>query len=117
MKTSAEVFEEYYQQWQSFSQSEAVVLSSRAEDYLDSAPFQAIVEMGEAAVPYIIEKLQSDESAHFLIHALERITQKRFTPAEIAAAGSRYGTPLGNQGFAALWCEWWDKQHSEKPGG
>jgi hypothetical protein len=69
--------------------------------------------MGEAAVPHIIAKLQTDEGAHFLIHALERITNHRFTPEEVEAAQRRYGKPLGNQGYARLWTDWWNQKEKK----
>lgn len=117
MKNIDEAFEDSYQKWKSFIQSDAVALSSRDEDYVNNPHFQAIVNLGKEAVPYIIQKLQTDESAHFLIHALESITQHQFTPAEVAAAQARSGAPLGNQGYAAMWQDWWNKQSSGEPEG
>jgi len=110
MTDVAQKFEDYYQRWKAFAQSEAVSLSSADEDYLKDPNFDAIVELGYAAVPYIIDKLETDEIAHFLIHALERITHKQFSPTEIEAAEASYGSPLGNQGYAALWRDWWQRQ-------
>ena len=117
MKNIAEAFEDYYQTWKSFTQSDDVVLSSFSEEYINNPHFQAMVDLGPEAVPDIIQKLQTDESAHFLIHALERITHKRFTPAEMATAQARYGAPLGNQGCAAMWQDWWNKQHAGEAEG
>jgi hypothetical protein len=113
MKSSAETFEDYYQRWKSFIENDAISLSSRDDDYINIPQFQAIVDLGPEAVPHIIEKLQTDEGAHFLIHALERITHKRFTPKEVKAAQARYGETLGNQGLAAMWVDWW-KEHAEE---
>jgi hypothetical protein len=110
MKTLAEIFEDHYQNWKSFIRNDAVFVSSLDEDYINNHHFQAIVDLGEAALPYIVEKLRTDEDAHFLIHAMEQITHKRFTPSEIAAAQASFGSPLGNQGFAAMWVDWWSKQ-------
>ena len=114
MKNSAFVFENRYQQWRSFCQSGTTRLSSISDPYINNSYFQAIVDIGDEAVPYIIEKLQTDEDAHFLIHALERITKKRFTPEEIRVAQTLYGTPLGNQGYAVMWRDWWTKQMEGK---
>jgi hypothetical protein len=114
MKDAAEIFEDHYQRWKSFCQSEAVRLESSDEAYINNAHFEAMVDMGEEAVPGMIEKLRSDEAAHFLVRALERITNKRFTQEEIEAARSRYGAPLGNQGYAAMWVDWWDRQRGGK---
>ncbi len=112
MNDIAETFGNYYQRWKSFTQNGAISLSSRDDDYINNPHFQAIVDLGPEAVPHIIEKLGTDEDAHFLIHALERITNKRFTPNEVKAAQARYGETLGNQGFAAMWKDWWNKGHS-----
>ena len=70
--------------------------------------------MGEEALPYIFEKLDTDEDAHFLIHALNKITNKRFTIEEINAAKAHYGSILGNQGYAVMWRTWWDEQKKIK---
>ena len=117
MKNIGEVFEDYYQKWKSFTQSDPVALASSDEDYINNPHFQAIVDLGEDAVPYILHKFKTDESAHFLIHALEGITHHRFTPAEMTAAQTRYGAPLGNQGFAAMWRDWWNTHHSGESEG
>ncbi len=110
MMTDAIIFEDHYQKWKSFCQSDEVMLSSSDDDYIDNEHFRAIVNMGEEAVPHIIEKLQTDADAHFLIHALRRITGRQFTTAEIEAAQSRYGAPMGNQGYAAIWVDWWKRR-------
>jgi hypothetical protein len=112
MKNIAAEFERHYQDWKTFIASGDLVLSSISEDYTNNPHFQAIVDLGPDAVPYIIEKFDTDEEAHFLIHALERITNKRFTSSEVEAAQARYGETLGNQGFAAMWKDWWIKKHS-----
>lgn len=114
MKNIAEAFEDRYQAWKSFTQGDEVSLSSFSKDYINNPHFEAIVDLGPEAVPYIIKKFETDDSAHFLIHALERITHKSFTPEELAAAQARYGSPLGNQGFAAMWRDWWNEQQSEE---
>ena len=88
----------------------ATSLSSSDVDYASNPEFEAIVDMGEVAIPFIIEKLRIDDSAHFLIHALEKIMGKRFTRNEIEAGERRHGAPLGDQGFAAMWEEWWSRR-------
>lgn len=113
MQNIAEAFEDHYQKWKSFIANDAVSLSSADEDYLRNPHFEAIVNLGPGSVPYILEKLQTDDSAHFLVHALERITGKRFAPAEIEAARASPGSPLGNQGLVKLWQDWW-QQHGEE---
>jgi hypothetical protein len=116
MSSINEIFEDYYRKWKAAIQKDEVTLSSRSEDYINNPDFEAIVDLGPEAVPYILAKLQTDEDAHFLVYALERITNKKFTNDELAAARERYGAPLGNQGLAAMWQEWWDKQRSSDEG-
>jgi hypothetical protein len=113
MESTAERFEELFRRWMSVSRTDARSLISSDQAYTENPEFEAIVSMGEAAVPYIIAKLEADADAHFLIHALERITSKRFTRDEIEAAEPRYGKPLGNQGYARMWIDWW-KQAGKK---
>ena len=103
-----ETFEDRYRQWKAFiAGDDAISLSSSDAPYVSNPQFEAIVELGEPAIPFILEKIRTDDDAHFLVHAIERITGKRFTPRELEEGGRRHGSPLGNQGYAALWEEWW----------
>jgi ATP-dependent helicase/DNAse subunit B len=67
------LFEERYQQWKSFINIGTLSLSSFSDDYINNEQFQSIVDLGPEAIPFIIEKMKTDEDAHFLVHALERI--------------------------------------------
>lgn len=67
------LFEERYQQWKSFINTGTLSLSSSSDDYINNEQFQSIVDLGGEAIPFIIEKMKTDEDAHFLVHALERI--------------------------------------------
>jgi hypothetical protein len=69
-----ELFEERYQQWKSFINAGTLSLSSSSDDYVNNEQFQSIVALGPEAIPFIIQKMKTDEDAHFLVHALERIT-------------------------------------------
>ena len=109
-KDVAATFEEKYQEWKAYCARPDVAESSSDAARVDNRPFQEIVALGEEAIPYIIAKLKEDPDAHFLIHALSRITGRRFTPAEIEAAEKTYGSPLGNQGFARMWIDWWESK-------
>jgi hypothetical protein len=113
MENPAERFEELFQRWSASSETGLRSLSSSSSSYTENPEFEAIVDMGEAAVPYIIAKLETDAGAHFLINALEKLTNKRFTPEEVEAAERLYGKPLGNQGYARMWIDWW-KQLKQK---
>ena len=106
-----EEFEKRYHQWREACERD-LTLSLASDNACTRIPeFQEIVQLGRPALPYMIEKLRTDEAAHWLIYALEAITQKQFTKAEITAEAARTGTPLGNQGYARLWIAWWDKTH------
>ena len=85
-------------------------LSSGDAAYVDRPEFDAIVALGPAAVPRILETMETDPGAHFLVHALPRITGHRFTEAELAAARAEHGGALGTQAMAALWRAWWRSQ-------
>ena len=113
MESTWEAFEAHYRKWKAYIRSDAVVLASFDEAYVANPSFQAMVDIGPDALPYLIEKLRTDEEAHFLIHVLSEITKKRFTPEEIAMAQVRYDTPLGNQHYAAMWLDWW-AEHGTK---
>lgn len=109
---SRAIFENYYQQWKAFCQSDLIVLSSSDDVYINNPHFKSIVNMGEEVVPFLMEKLQTDGEAHFLIHALAQITNHQFTSEEIKSVQANYGTPIGNQAYSKLWLSWWDQQQS-----
>jgi len=67
------LFEERYQQWKSFIHTGTLSLSSFTDDYINNEQFQSIVDLGPEAIPFIIEKMKTDEDAQFLVHAIERI--------------------------------------------
>lgn len=107
MSDLAGVFAERYQEWQRHCSRSEVSESSSDRAYIDDPSFAALVALGEEAVPLIIDKLGSDPDAHFLVHALARITGVRFAAEELAEARREFGDPLGNQGLAQLWLRWW----------
>lgn len=108
-----ERFEQLYGEWTRSLQQSTTPYSSSDRDFIQNPPFEAIVDLGPDALPFIMEKLRSDAQAHFLIHALSRITGKRFSPEEIAASSSSADGPIGNQALARLWLSWWDSQQRE----
>jgi hypothetical protein len=105
------LFEQAYEKWKTYCARPEVMEQSRDEAYINNGPFREIVALGEEALPLIIRKLNEDEGAHFLIHALSAITGKRFSSEELDKAAARSGSPLGNQGFARLWIEWWETRN------
>lgn len=79
--------------------------------YSNNVHFQAIIDLGDAVIPFVIETLKEhDEYSHFMVNALQKITNYRFNQQEIAAAELLFGHPLGNQIFAYLWIGWWRKK-------
>jgi len=110
MDAHRERFEQYYRKWKTHIQDDEIALSSSDDAYIQNPPYRAMVAMGWDAVPHIIEKLRTDEDAHFLIHALKEITGKQFMEDDIKAARAQYGRPLGNQAYAAMWIEWWNER-------
>ena len=103
-----EQFEQLYRAWSNDVQHNMNPYSSSDRDYIQSPHFDAIVDLGSEALPFIMEKLRWDEHAHFLIHALARITGKHFSPEEVAASRSPADGPIGNQAIVQLWLSWWD---------
>jgi hypothetical protein len=103
-------FEDAYLRWIHYCNSPEVMEHSSNAAYCDNDPFRDMVALGEAAIPYIIGKLKSDEESHFLVWALEQIAPGTFGAREIELAKSRYGEPLGNQGRARMWIEWWEQR-------
>jgi hypothetical protein len=111
-----EQFERLYEEWSRSVQDASIAYSSSDRDYIQNPHFDAIVELGHDALPFIMEKLRSDEGAHFLIHALTRITGRRFPPGEAEADRASAGEPIGNQAIARLWLSWWDSRHTDTEG-
>jgi hypothetical protein len=101
-------FEDFYRQWRAHCARPEVMEHSSDAAYIENSPFQAIVDLGEAAIPFLVAKLKRAPEAHFLVHALERVAPKTFSAEEIDNAKRKYGSPLGNQGFARMWIEWWE---------
>jgi hypothetical protein len=103
-------FENAYVKWRSYCEQAGVAEYSSDQPYIDNPPFRDIVALGPTVVPLIIGKMKSDPAAHFLIHALEQITGRRFSPQEIEIAKQKYGSPLGNQGYVRMWIDWWERE-------
>ncbi|PIZ29863.1 MAG: hypothetical protein COY42_34850 [Armatimonadetes bacterium CG_4_10_14_0_8_um_filter_66_14] len=93
-------FERAYSTWRRYIQSQGIGSSSDGP-YINNQPFQEIVALGPQAVPLIIAKASTDPGAHFLVHALSKITRKVFSVEQRLRHG------YGNQAQAALWREWW----------
>ena len=96
--------------------SGATELSSDDAAYTSLPSFRALVELGWPAVPHMIEKLRTDEEAHFLIHALAEITGEHPLYEETGAGGRPPERPLGNQAEAAAWIAWWEaRERTDAP--
>ncbi|MCC6368245.1 MAG: hypothetical protein IT165_32365 [Bryobacterales bacterium] len=103
-------FEEAYGRWLEYCKRPEIMEASTNSAYCDNDPFREMVALGEAAIPYIIGRLKSDEEAHFLVWALEEIAPGTFRAEDVERARARYGDPLGNQGRARMWIEWWEQR-------
>jgi len=99
-------FEQAYAAWRDYIPQ--VALHSDNSAYTDNTAFEAMVDLGPKVVPLIIAQLKTDPAAHFLVHALARITHKRVRPADPNAV-------VGNQGLALLWVEWFEGGHEQTP--
>jgi hypothetical protein len=106
-------FEHVYENWKSYVARSGAMEHSADEAYINNPAFHEIVALGPDAISLIIDKLQRDPDAHFLVHALPELTGKSFLATEIEAAREKYGSPLGNQGYARMWIDWW-KQSEKK---
>lgn len=113
IETVGERFERLYGDWWKHVQQNMNPYSSSDRDYIENRHFDAMVDLGPDAVPYIMEILRADENAHFLIHALSRITGKEFSHAEIDAFRTPAEHSVGNQTFVRLWLSWWDSQQTK----
>jgi len=113
-EATSEHFERLYREWRSHVDRSVTPYSSSDHHYIQNPHFDAIVNLGSDALPFIMEKLRSNEYAHFLIHALARITGKRFSLEELRACRPLADGPLGNQAFVQLWLSWWDSQQLAK---
>lgn len=107
--TISKRFEQRYSEWSSYIRN-MNSYSSSDRDYVQNSHFEAIIDLGSEAVPFIMAKLKSEEHAHFLVHALAIITGKRFSAEEIATYRKTTDSPLGNQAMAEVWLSWWDAQ-------
>jgi hypothetical protein len=119
MKT---LFESRYGAWKEYIKQPAVRVNSADSAYTDNKPFEEIVELGIPALPYIVEKLEKDTSAHFLIYAMKRMTKKKFVLKKVGEG--RYITDdfpgmviegSGNQRRAKLWIRWWKEGRKQTP--
>lgn len=75
-------FNENYNKWQQYISKPEVKISSNSSVYINNEPFRRIINMGEEALPLIIEKMKNgknenwNESQFFLWHAARDITGK-----------------------------------------
>ena len=109
MQSIRDRFETLYRQWNEQVASGPISLASSDDAYVGVPAFRALVALGAPAIPFMIEKLRTDEGAHFLIHALAEITDER---PRLPASGSGPDGPLGNRAAAAAWVAWWDERNA-----
>lgn len=113
MTSTRDDFEQAYRRWRAAASAPARARLSSSAAVAEGPELDAIVALGPPAVPRILEAMERDPDAHFLVLALERITGRRPGEDELASARARFGAPLGNQQLAVLWREWWDARQGE----
>jgi hypothetical protein len=72
-KEIREKFDDLFAQWEEAIQDPRVQISSRPQDYIDNEPYRAIVNLGQEALPYVMEKLE--QGAFFLNQAVLDIAE------------------------------------------
>jgi hypothetical protein len=61
----ADKFERLYRTW--YRQSEAIRYSSNTNDYIALPAYRGIVDLGQAALPFLEKKLTQDRDADFML--------------------------------------------------
>jgi len=102
-KTTAEKFEEYFQEWLEEIQKPEIMISSDTADYVDNEPYKKIIKLGKRSLPSIMAKIA--QGYFFLNHAVSEITKLKIS--DIASAGMK---PTSQQEISRLWLTWWRKQ-------
>jgi len=105
-----EQFFQFYQQWQDLQNSSDLRLSSRADDYILSEPYQAMIGLGETIVPLLIAQIREGEQTFwteaqfFLWHAVSFL---------VGVDLSDKRDFLSEQGMAHKYIAWWDEKMKE----
>jgi hypothetical protein len=119
------VFETKYKAWKDYCSQPSISLSSNTTPYINNNPYREMIKLGIPALPYMMEKIGSDPSGHFLCAvmphnlktAVPMITKKKF---HITQTGQKPGEfrwsveefpdmkeldkpPVGYK----LWLRWW----------
>lgn len=103
-------FEKIYNDWKSYIKGTDISEFSSDEVYINNKYFYKIISLGKPILPLIVDRMKEDPNAHFLIHAMEKISGHQLSKEEIAKGIETYGTPLGNQTLAKIWISWWERQ-------
>ncbi len=107
-KTTAAMFEEYFQEWLEEIQKPEIMVSSDTADYVDNEPYKKIIKLGKSSLPSIMTKIA--QGYFFLNHAVSEITGVKIS--EIISGGMK---PTSQQEISRLWLTWWKKQkHTTK---
>ena len=92
-----DTFENRYQVWRAW-----VTAHPALSTYTTSQEFQAIVELGPSAIPFLVEKIEKNPEDFHLEVAIHRIAKKRFDKTEWPQE------KLGDaKTAAAMYVEWW----------
>jgi len=96
-------FDALIEEWKKAVQDPAVRMSSRPKDYTDNEAYREIVQMGEDALPFIIEKLE--EGVFLLNQAALDIAGLRMD--DLVKENRKF---LGERQKSAAIVEWWKSQ-------
>jgi len=80
----------------------------RLSDLTSNEYYDAVVELGVPALPYMFDKVE--EGSWVLGDAVAKITRRHFEEAEWP--GGRLGDP---KGYARLYVDWWDGGYKKTP--
>ena len=80
------VFETKYKAWKDYCSQPSISVSSDTTRYINNDPYREMIQLGIPALPYMMEKIGSDPSGHFLCalmppnmkSAVPMITKKKF---------------------------------------
>lgn len=105
-------FEKLYEEWQEYMDQPLIMVSSLTSVHIEAPAYREIVKLGEEALPYLIEKMESGrrtgwgEGQFFLWHAVREISGVDLTDDSLF---------YSEQEMTARYISWWnDKQKNKR---
>ena len=99
-----ERFDALFSEWEKIIDDPKIRISSRPWDYINNQPYKAIVNLGEEALPFIMEKLE--QGVFFLNQAVLDITGVKIE--RIMGKEKRFPS---EQEKSRLLIDWWNAQN------